>query len=167
MFAQTISSLFQMEGETWKRHTHPWCFWTRLTVIPLLFLAIWSRLWLGWWSLPLIATALLWNWLNARIFPVPKSTHTWMAKGVLGERVWINRAAIPIPQHHQYFPYFLTGLSGIGLILAAWGLWQFNLSLTLAGTLLINIGKIWFFDRMVWLYEDMKAATAEYKSWLY
>jgi hypothetical protein len=31
----------------------------------------------------------------------------------------------------------------------------------------IMLGKLWFVDRMVWLYEDMKDATPEYRSWLY
>lgn len=47
MFANAIAHFFQMDNDTWKRHANPWCFWTRLTVIPLLFLAIWSRVWLG------------------------------------------------------------------------------------------------------------------------
>ena len=28
-------------------------------------------------------------------------------------------------------------------------------------------GKVWFLDRMVWLYEDMKNSTTEYSGWLY
>ena len=32
---------------------------------------------------------------------------------------------------------------------------------------LIYLGKMWFLDRMVWLYEDMKDTTPEYRSWLY
>jgi hypothetical protein len=167
MLAQSFARLFRMDDATWQRHAHPWCFWTRLTVLPLLFLAIWSRLWLGWGALGLVALALLWSWVNARIFPVPRSTRNWIAKGVLGERVWINRDAVPIPAHHRVFPHLLTGLAAIGLGLALVGLGWFNLSLTLIGTLLIYVGKLWFFDRMVWLYEDMKDATPEYRSWLY
>jgi hypothetical protein len=28
------------------------------------------------------------------------------------------------------------------------------------GTVLVYAGKVWFLDRMVWLYEDMKDSTA-------
>ena len=35
------------------------------------------------------------------------------------------------------------------------------------GTVLVYAGKVWFLDRMVWLYEDMKDSTTEYSSWLY
>jgi len=87
MLANAIATLFHMDNKTWAGHANPWCFWTRLTVIPLLFLAIWSRVWLGKWSLIFIAIALLWNWLNARIFAAPSSTHNWVSKGVFGERM--------------------------------------------------------------------------------
>lgn len=31
----------------------------------------------------------------------------------------------------------------------------------------VYAGKVWFLDRMVWLYEDMKEVTPEYSGWLY
>jgi hypothetical protein len=167
MFATAIANTLRMDDQTWQGHANPWCFWTRLTVAPLLFLAIWSRAWLGWWSLLPIAATLLWNWYNARLFSPPKSTDNWASKSVLGERVWINRQQVPIPTHHRTFPHFLTGLAAIGSIISIYGLWTLNLPLTLLGLLLIYIGKLWFLDRMVWLYEDMKTATPEYASWLY
>ncbi len=37
---------------------------------------------------------------------------------------------------------------------------------TLLGMTLTFLGKLWFVDRMVWLYEDMRNATPEYRSWL-
>lgn len=167
MFANAIANTFRMDDKTWRGHANPWCFWTRLTVAPLLFLTIWSRVWLGWWSLIFVAAALLWNWYNARLFAPPKSTNNWASKSVLGERVWINRQQVPIPAHHRTFPQFLAGLAAIGSSVAIYGLWALNLPLTLLGLLLIYIGKLWFLDRMVWLYEDMKTATPEYASWLY
>ncbi len=167
MFAQYIARLFSMDDATWKRHANPRCFWTRLSVLPLLFLAIWSRVWLGWEALLLVAIALFWMWLNARIFPIPQSTHNWVSKGVFGERVWINRQQISIPSHHRYIPQLLTVFTAIGMMLAIGGLYTLNLPITIAGTAAVYAGKLWFFDRMVWLYEDMKNATPEYRSWLY
>lgn len=167
MFANVIATLFRMDDQTWRGHANPWCVWTRLTVAPLLLLSVWSRVWLGWWSLIPIAIALLWNWYNARLFSPPQSTDNWASKGVLGERVWINRHQVFIPTHHYTFPHFLAGLAAVGSVIAICGLWALNLPLTLLGLLLLYMGKLWFFDRMVWLYEDMKTATPEYTSWLY
>ena len=35
------------------------------------------------------------------------------------------------------------------------------------GIVLAYLGKSWFLDRMVWLYEDMKNENEIYKSWDY
>uniref|UniRef100_A0A832H3E3 Uncharacterized protein n=1 Tax=Oscillatoriales cyanobacterium SpSt-402 TaxID=2282168 RepID=A0A832H3E3_9CYAN len=52
-----IATAFHMSEETWARHANPRSVWTRFTVLPMLILAIWSRIWLGWWSLAPIAIA--------------------------------------------------------------------------------------------------------------
>jgi hypothetical protein len=47
-FERTIARLFRMDDATWLRHAHPWSVILRFTVLPLLILAFWNRLWLGW-----------------------------------------------------------------------------------------------------------------------
>ncbi len=49
-FERTIARLFRMDDATWLRHANPWSVILRFTVLPLLILAFWSRLWLGWWA---------------------------------------------------------------------------------------------------------------------
>jgi hypothetical protein len=44
-----IAGAFGMTEDAWKRHANPWSVWTRFAAIPLMILAIWSRVWLGWW----------------------------------------------------------------------------------------------------------------------
>ncbi|MEM8780185.1 MAG: DUF6653 family protein [Cyanobacteria bacterium P01_G01_bin.49] len=110
-----IANSFKMDEETWLRHANPWSGITRFTVLPLLILAIWSRVWLDWFSLIPVAIALLWTWLNPRVFPQPKSTNNWMSKAVLGERVWLNRDNISVPHHHQTVPNLLNLVSASGL----------------------------------------------------
>ena len=166
---QTIESRmaqwFAMSDETWQRHTNPWSVYTRITVLPLLILAIWSRAWWGWWSLVAIALAIAWTWFNPRIFPKPRSTDNWASKGVLGERVWLNRRNIPVPEHHRIMPNILSGVSVIGLPFLIWGLWQLKIWPLWVGLILMLGAKLWFVDRMVWIYEDMKDKDPEYKSW--
>jgi uncharacterized membrane protein len=36
----------------------------------------------------------------------------------------------------------------------------------LLGVVLLVMPKVWFVDRMVWLYEDMKDAHPTYQSWV-
>ncbi|AFY92179.1 hypothetical protein Cha6605_0922 [Chamaesiphon minutus PCC 6605] len=122
-FERKIAAAFKMSDEAWLRHANPWSGWTRFTtVLPLLILAIWSRVWLDWWSLLPITGAVLWMWFNPHVFPKPSSTKNWISKGVLGERVWLNRDRVPVPQHHQRIPNFLNGIAAIGGVFVVWGL---------------------------------------------
>ena len=164
---QKIANSFQMDDRTWMRHANPWSGWTRFTVLPLLILAIWSRVWLEWLSLLPIAISLVWMWLNPRLFSKPQTTNNWISKGVLGERVWLNRDSIPVPKHHQRVPNILSIISALGIPFLILGLVNLEIYPTLMGVILVYMGKLWFIDRMVWLYEDMKDDNSLYRSWLY
>lgn len=160
-----IASLFQMDEETWKRHANPWSVWTRTTALPLLILAVWSRVWIGWWALLPIAAALLWTWLNPRLFAPPASMDSWASKGVLGERIWANRDIVPVPAHHRTVPPILSAVSALGVGLVVWGVIGLAIWPTVCGAIVAILSKLWFLDRMVWLYEDMKDTTPEYRGW--
>jgi hypothetical protein len=162
-----IARLLSMSDEAWERHANPWSVWTRFTALPILVIAIWSRVWIGLWAWGMTALAIFWIWLNPRVFRKPGSTNNWASKAVLGERVWLNRKEILIPNHHRIVSNLLSGVTGLGLPLLIWGLWDRGIWPTVLGAVLIYAGKVWFLDRMVWLYEDMKDSTAEYSSWLY
>lgn len=163
-----IAAAFKMSDEAWLRHANPWSGWTRFaTVLPLLILAIWSRAWLGWWSLLPITVAVLWMWLNPHVFPKPHSTNHWISKGVLGERVWLNRDRVPVPQHHRRVPELLNTIAAVGGIFVIWGLVAFSVWGIVFGYTLVTLGKLWYIDRMVWLYGEMKDVNPEYRSWLY
>lgn len=155
-----ISKVFQMDEETWRRHANPWSGWTRLPILPLLVLAVWSRVWLEWWSLLPIFVLLLWTWLNPRVFPPAESTEQWMSKGVLGERVWTNRDRISVPEHHKMVPNLLLAVAGVGTLFVMWGLAVFAVWPTVLGTFVAVLGKMWYVDRMVWLYEDTQDDTS-------
>jgi hypothetical protein len=166
-YERAMAQAFGMDEGTWARHANPWSVWTRYTVLPLLVLAIWSRVWLGWWSIVPVLLTSLWAWLNPRLFPVPSSTNNWASRAVLGERVWMNRGQIPLPRHHRRAPHLLAAVAALGLPFLAWGLYRLELWPTLCGGLLVFAGKLWFLDRMVWLYEDMKDVQPDYRRWLY
>ena len=115
-----IAKILLMSDETWERHANPSSVWTRFAAPPVLIAAIWSRTWVGPWAWGLTGLATLWIWVNPRIFRKPASTDNWASKAVLGERVWINRKEIPVPEHHRLAPNLLSGLSGLGLLLLVW-----------------------------------------------
>ncbi|KYK33291.1 MAG: hypothetical protein AYK19_14185 [Theionarchaea archaeon DG-70-1] len=161
-----ISSIFKLDEEAWMRHANPLSVWSRFTVLPIIILAFWSRIWLNWWAALPIAISVIWMYINPRLFPKPGTTKKWASKGVLGERVWSNRDNIPVPDHHKLLPNILNAVAGVGGIFVIWGVYKLELWPVLMGCSLVYLGKLWFIDRMVWLYEDMKHLP-EYKKWLY
>ena len=46
-----VASLFGLEGDSWMKHANPASVWTRFSVLSILALAVWSRDWIGAWSL--------------------------------------------------------------------------------------------------------------------
>ncbi len=163
-----VAAVFKMSDEAWLRHANSWSGWTRFaTVLPLLILAFWSRVWLGGWSLLPIVGACAWTWLNPHVFPKPRSTHHWISKGVLGERVWLNRDQVPVPPHHRLVPSLLNTVAAVGGVIIIWGVVVLSVWGVSIGYAIVTLGKLWYIDRMVWLYSDMKDINSDYASWLY
>jgi Family of unknown function (DUF6653) len=161
-----VANLFNMTEENWECHANPLSVWTRYLTLPLLAGIVWSRCWLGIWCLIPLGLSFIWVWINPRCFPKPKTTKSWASKATLGERVWLNRNNIPIPKHQSRMPNALAVCAALGIIPLLYGLYYFDLSLTLWGLFFINVFKTWFLDRVVLLYEEMKHKP-EYASWEY
>lgn len=153
-FLQRIEKTMGMDDAVWARHASPWSVWTRVPILPLLALAIWSRVWLGWWCFAPIAALMIWTYFNPRAFPAPPNLDTWASKGVLGERVFLARKTKPIPQHHVTWGILLSVVAGVGLIPLIYGLWALNVWAVVLGLTITVGGKLWFLDRMVWLLAD-------------
>ena len=161
-----ILRVFRMDERTWERHANPWSVWTRVATLPFLLAAVWSHAWLGAWAVVPVGLVLAWTWLNPRLFPPPARTDGWGAKATLGERVWVNRTAVPVPAHHARAARTLAVASGIGFVVALAGAALNDGLLALGGGLVAWFCKMWFCDRMVWLYEDMKDRHPPYAAWL-
>lgn len=164
---ERIARLFRMTDSVWARHANGWSVWTRIASFPLIVLALWSHAWIGWLgAVAAVAAVAVWIWLNPRIFAVPAHTDSWASKVTFGERVWLNRKAVAIPAHHATMAQLLSGVAGIGFVVAVVGAVTTSIWPTLVGVILVYGGKLWFCDRMVWLYEDMKDRDPTYRSWL-
>ncbi len=163
-----LAKAFNLTDENWMKHANPLSVWTRYSVLPFIVLSFWSREWLGWWCLIPAGISLLWMFFNPVFFKKPLSTRHWASKAVLGERIYLNRDQIPIPEHHNIPLHALLNLiSFIGLLLSIWAIVYFSVWGAVLGIALTYMGKSWFLDRMVWLYEDMKEHNETYKSWDY
>jgi len=164
--ARWLARAHAMDEATWARHASPWSVWTRFATLPAILLAVWLHTSVGWgWSLAALLLLAAWTWANPRLFPPPRRTDRWSARAVFGERVWLARREVPIPPHHARAAAILSALAGIGGAVALVGAALNDLAATLAGGLLAYLGKMWFLDRMVWLYQDMRDASPAYRAW--
>ena len=121
---------------------------------------------MGWWCLIPAIISLSWMFFNPIFFKKPKSTKNWASKSVLGERVWLNRDKVDVPKHHKTIIPILNLISSAGMILAIWAIVKLTIWPAILGIALAYLGKSWYLDRMVWVYEDMKHLP-EYKKWFY
>ena len=157
-----IARAFRLDDEGWARHANPWSGWTRfITCLPLLVLAIWSRAWLGPWSLGPIVAALLWIWLNPRAFPPARDDSAWITRGVFGERFWSERGRLPVPERHRTVPHVLNFAALAGLPFAVWGVVALDVWPAVFGMALIIGAKLWYIDRMALLYDDILRARPD------
>jgi hypothetical protein len=58
----------------------------------------------------------------------------------MGERVWLNRDALPVPVYHRIVPNVLSAVSVSSVLFI------------IKGVLLAYLSKLWFVDRMVWIW---------------
>ena len=160
MLDKRISKIFLPDDESWLRHANPWSIWTRFATLPFIILSIWSRVWIGWYCVIPISILIFWVWINPTLFGKPNNYNSWGAKAVLGERVFMKRKEVPIPYGHKKIIVILNILQTIGGAILVYGIWSLDFYLTIHGTTFVYLSKMWFLDRMVWLYENSKAKTA-------
>lgn len=151
---QTTERLMTMDDATWARHANPWSVYTRFSILPLFALAVWSRVWLGWWCLIPIALTVFWTWYNPRAFNPPKSTYNWASRVTLGERLYLNRKVTPIADHHNAILKIILVISTLSTVILIYGLITLHIWAAITGMLLTMLSKVWFVDRMVWLYME-------------
>lgn len=158
---------FFYSEKTWERHANPWSFWTRAPILIPLLALVWYHRDLGLWSLPLFAGLIVWTIINPMVFPRPRTTDRWEARTTFGEKIWMRRREIPIPRHHYRAAVLTLSLSGLGTLVAFPAAYVQQLWPTLMFGTLAILGKLWYLDRMAWLYADLKDTRDEFKSWLY
>jgi len=61
----------------------------------------------------------------------------------------------------------ISGRMPIGMLLSIWSVVEYVIWGAILGVIMTYLGKSWYLDRMVWLYEDMKDNNDEYRSWNY
>ncbi|WOD07703.1 DUF6653 family protein [Marinomonas sp. GJ51-6] len=150
-----LLNIFSLNDENWLKHANPCSVWSRFATLPFVVLAVWSRVWIGWYCLIPVALLMIWIVINPTLFKKPKTYERWSSRSVLGERIYMKRKETPIPSKHKLPIFILNILQTISGLILVYGLWDLNVYLTLHGITSIYLSKMWFLDRMVWLYEDV------------
>jgi hypothetical protein len=154
--AQIARSL-GMTDEAWRRHANPWSVYTRFAAIPAMIVAIWSRVWIGWWAVIPIAGVMIWLWLNPQVFPAVTEPRSWAAKGIYGEELWLNeRSSVPPGCRAALRWLIIPALAGT--VLLVWGLAGLQLWPTIVGATLITLTQLWRIDRLGRFYEKRRRA---------
>jgi len=156
MALNRIAQAMGMSDAVWRRHANPWSVWTRFTCMPLMVLAIWSWGCIGWAALVPIILSVVWTYLNPRVFPEPQNFESWASLGVMGERIHIYRPD-EVASHHAAPLKWLTWGPLIGILPLIYGLILRDAWMTILGTILAMLIKMWFVDRMVWIAREWRA----------
>lgn len=163
---KSVATFFRLDDAGWERHSNPWSVYTRIAIWPVLIITLWSFHWIGVYALIPLSLIALWAFVNPRAFPPPASTKSWASRAVLGERVYLAHEQIPIPDHHRIAARTLAISGGLGSLVMIAGLLLASPALFLAGAVAAFFAKMWFIDRMVWLFDDMSARHTPYAAWL-
>lgn len=153
---EVLAKTFGLDDERWLRHANPISVYSRYTVLPSVVISVWSRVWIGQYFLIPLVLAIVWTFLNPRLFSKPESMDNWASKSVLGERIWKERSSYGIPRRKIIQVRILNLIQVLGLPPLVWGLYTLNFWMMMTGFVLLTLAKSWFLDRMVWLFEQHK-----------
>jgi hypothetical protein len=162
MFMETLARIARacgMTDEAWRRHANPWSVYTRFVAIPAMILAIWSRAWIGWWALMPVAGVLIWLGLNPHVFPAVTEPHSWAAKGIYGEKLWLHEPS-SVPHGLRAVLRWLLIPALAGVVLVIWGLVQLQLWPTILGATLIVLAQLWRIHRLGLFYEGRTSVNS-------
>ncbi|TWI92673.1 hypothetical protein JM93_00216 [Roseibium hamelinense] len=157
---------FLARGPLWQHRIHPAAAYLRVLALPLLAAAVWSHTLFGAGpATGMSAATVLLLLIAPRFFPAASGTPGWAAKSLYGERMWLNRINLPIPEDdaRSALILFLTALTG--LLIMIWGALAANALVCLPALLVAVIARFAFQNRMAILYERMRDAHPLYRFW--
>ena len=147
-----IAKLAGMTDEVWRRHANPWSVADALCGDSGNDPGGVERVWIGWWALVPVIAVSIWLWLNPRVFPAITEPHGWAAKGIFGEKLWLEEPST-VPAACRMVLRWLIVPGLCGTILLVWGLVELQIWPTVFGAALIVFAQLWRIDRLGRLYE--------------
>lgn len=153
-----LARSFGLDDNGWVRHANPASGWSRLaTGLPLIILAAWSRVWMGWWAAALFLLVVVWLWLSPRLFAPTTDDTAWMSRAVPGERLWTRRRDFRLPEAETVLPHAFNALAGLSSLVLIFGLVVLYPAATALGAVGTFFFKFGFVHRMAVLYDRASA----------
>lgn len=154
-----LADAFRMTEARWQRHANPWSVWTRFAAIPAGIAALWSRVWLGCWALVPVGLVVVWLWLNVLVLPPVTDPRGWAAKGIYGEKLWLERHPAEAHDLHNVQRRLIV-LGVLGMLLLVWGVIQLHIWATLLGATVLVLAQLWRIDRFSAFYDQQRRVDA-------
>ncbi len=155
-----------MQSAALTRLSKPRNLFIRALLLPALLTPLWYQATLGWfWATALSLAAVAWIWIIPPFSKGNTGAKSWLQKATLGERMWLNRMFVPIPNtyHQKALALLIVGLLSVAA--AIWGATAHDILIMLTGAILAYLAKFASMFVMVKLFEHMKNAHPIYKSW--
>ncbi len=132
----------------------------------LLTAALWTHLWLGM-SGSLVLTAAVFIALAAlsRLPFDPARRNSWARQAGFGERIWLNRLLVPIPQNINFRIVVLYLVFWTGTMVALLGGVTGALILSLTGLTVAHTAQYVCFKKLIHLYGIMRDKNPLYRFW--
>ena len=151
-----IADTFRMTDDAWRRHANPWSVWTRFAAIPLMILAIWSRVWLGWWCLLPVAAVVVMALAEPAGLRARRHTEQLGGQGHLRREALAQGARTGATRSPQGAAPICVPIGAAGFVLLVYGLVRLEVWPTVFGASLIVLAQLWRIDRLVVFYESTR-----------
>ncbi|MEZ5959389.1 MAG: DUF6653 family protein [Hyphomonadaceae bacterium] len=139
----------------WRRHANQWSVYTRFLALPLAILAGWSRIWIGWWAALPLVLIIIWLAINPFVFKPIERPSNWIEKGILGERLWLQREDMEARHRDMLRVLVFTGAFGLVTMIA--GIAWLELTSAILGMTLVAIAQFWRIARYARIYDHTEA----------
>lgn len=128
--------------------------------------ALWTHVWLGSFGSIMMAVAVMGAFLVlSRLFFAVGKNSGWARRVAFGERIWLNRMVVPIPQNLNFRITTLYLVFWTGTLVAITGGFTASLLLALSGLTVAYATQFVCFRKLIHLHSIMQDKAALYRFW--
>ncbi|MCV0427617.1 MAG: hypothetical protein K5905_19325 [Roseibium sp.] len=140
--------------------------YAKIVAPALITAAIWTKIWLDTaFTVMLVVGVLLLLFRLPKLLPNRRWTGNWAEKASFGERIWLNRPLIPIPQEINHRLSVLHLVFWAGVLIAILGAFTSSPILSGTGLLVGYATQAVCLRKLIDLYELMKDKAPLYRFW--